>query len=256
MTTKQSLIKTGLYILLALFSAVLIHQNMGSVASSQFITIFTLEKLLSMDNLLVIYMIFKYFGIPKADQALALTLGIIGAVVFRVLIILSGTYIIEHFHWILYVFAAFLIYSGAAMLGASEDDQYNPDSSKIVSFIKSKTGTLGVFAGCILAIELSDIMFAVDSIPASFGVSQNAFIILSANILAVMGLRALYHAVANGIEFFKGIEKYIGGILFLIGANVFVSNFWMKIPETYLMGSVFVILATGAIICNKKKKEV
>lgn len=255
MTTKKSLTWTAYWISFALLAAVFIYQNMGITPATQFLTIFTLEKMLSMDNLLVIFLIFKYFGINDSKrQQKALTYGIVGAFVFRGLLIGSGTYIVSHLTWLLYIFAAFLIYTGYKLC-FTEDDGYSPDESKVVTFIQRRTGKYGAFIGCILAIEVSDIMFAVDSIPASFSVSQDMFIIMSANLFAVMGLRSLYHAVANGIEILHGIEKYIGIVLALVGSSVFVSHFWVHIPETYLMAAVFSVLGFGAYMCNKGKKS-
>lgn len=235
------------------FATLLIYPNLGPVKTMQFLTVFSLEKLLSMDNLLVIFLIFGYFGIPKEKQAAALTYGLAGAVVFRTSIILSGVYVIEHLSWVLYIFATFLIYSGYKLI-TQDDEGFSPDESAMVTFLHRRAGKIGLFVSCIIAVELSDIMFAVDSIPASFGVTQNSFIILSANLFAVMGLRSLYHAVSNGIELVEGIEKYIGIVLAMVGANVFISHFWMKIPEMYLMGSVFMVLCSGVVACKRKKE--
>lgn len=254
MNTRSSLLWTAFWIASAIVFATYIMVGYGTVPAMQFMTIFTLEKMLSMDNLLVIYMIFKYFGIPENQRARALTYGILGAVFFRTVLILSGVYIVEHLSWLLYGFAVFLIWSGYKMMSDADGD-YNPEDSKVVSYIKRHTGTTGVFFGCIIAVELSDIMFAVDSIPASFGVSQDAFIILSANLFAVMGLRALYHAVANGIEVLHGIEKYIGLILALVGVNVFINHLWMKIPEAYMLSAVFAILCAGVLACRKPTNQ-
>lgn len=253
MTTKQSLYWTGFYILCAMAFACFVYSTRGAVQSAEFLTVFSLEKLLSMDNLLVIFIIFGYFGIPKEEQGKALTYGLAGAVVFRTSIILSGVYVIEHLSWILYAFAIFLIYSGYKII-TQEDEGFSPEESAIVTFIHRRAGKLGLFVSCIIAVELSDIMFAVDSIPASFGVTQNSFIILTANLFAVLGLRSLYHAVSNGIEIVEGIEKYIGIVLAMVGVNVFVSHFWMKIPEMYLMGSVFLVLCFGVVACKRKKE--
>lgn len=257
MTTKKSLYLTLFWTALAgVFAAFVIYPNFGVAGLAQFVTVFSLEKLLSMDNLLVIFMIFGYFGIKREDQAKALWLGLAGAFVFRTLIISSGVYVISHLTWMLYGFAAFLLYSGFSMM-TEKDGDYDPQSSKIVSTIKKYSGTLGVFVSCICAVEISDIVFAVDSIPASFGVTQNPYIILSANLFAVLGLRSLYHAVANGLGVLHGIERYIGGVLCLVGINVFVTRLLVSVPETYLMIACASVLATGALICNQNnnKKE-
>ncbi len=251
-SVRKSLIMTVFYIGTAIMFSMFVYQNHGFDLTMEYLTVFALEKMLSMDNLLVIFMIFGYFGISKIDQHKALLWGILGAVIFRLSIILSGVYIVEKMAWLLYIFAAFLIYSGYKIM-TSEDDAYDPNKSALVSFLKNKFGKSGAFIGAIIAVELSDIMFAVDSIPASFSVSQNGFIILTANLFAVLGLRSLYHAVAHGIDLFKGIEKYIGAVLVFVGASVFSNHFGFIIPEFVIMGSVFAILGTGAFLCREKK---
>ncbi len=255
MTTKKSLYMTLLWTVLAgVFAALVIFPQYGATGTAQFVTVFSLEKLLSMDNLLVIFMIFGYFGIKKEDQAKALWLGLAGAVVFRTLIISSGVYVISHLSWMLYGFAAFLLYSGVGMM-TEKDGDYDPSESKVVRFITKHTGKLGVLIGCIIAVEVSDIMFAVDSIPASFGVTQNPYIILSANLFAVLGLRSLYHAVANGLGVLHGIERYIGGVLCLVGINVFVTRLLVSVPEMYLMIACASVLVAGALICNRNNNK-
>lgn len=255
MTTKQSLLWTAFYVFAALLFSIYVYATHGISATAQYLTVFSLEKLLSMDNLLVMYIIFEFFGLTPVQQKKALSWGLFGALFFRWTLILSGTYIVNHLTWLLYLFAVFLIYSGYKM-GTEEDGEYDPNESRIVSFLKNHTGQLGVFFACVIAIEISDIMFAVDSIPASFGVSQDSFVILSANLFAVLGLRSLYHAVANGIKMLSGIEVYIGAVLSLVGISVFVNHLWFKIPDAALMAAVFTILLRGFYACKKEKNDV
>lgn len=255
MTTKRSLWMTLFWTLAALvFAYAIVYPNFGGNATMQFVTVFSLEKMLSMDNLLVMSLIFKYFGVTPRGQRRALTIGLTGAVVSRATLISGGVYFIDSLTWLLYGFAGFLLYSGYKMM-TEEGDDYDPEESVVISFIRKNLGNLGLFVCCIVAVEVSDIMFAVDSIPASFGVSQNAFIIISANLFAVMGLRSLYHAVANGINLLHGIEKYIGAVLVLVGLNVFSNHFWIKVPEAYLMGAVFSILCAGVLACQPKQEK-
>ncbi len=253
-TVKKSISMTVFYIGAALCFSVFVFQRYGLDVTMEYLTVFALEKMLSMDNLLVIFMIFSYFGISKAEQHKALLLGILGAIVFRMSLILSGVYIVERMTWILYIFAAFLIYSGYKIM-TGEEDGYDPEQSKIVSFLKNKFGKSGAFIGAVIAVEVSDIMFAVDSIPAAFSVTQNSFAILTANLFAVLGLRSLYHAIAHGIEMFNGIEKYIGAVLVLVGMSVFSNHFLIHIPETVLMGAVFFVLGMGIAMCRKGCKS-
>lgn len=253
MTTTKSLLWTGFYIIAAIaFAAMIIYPNFGPEKTMQFITVFSLEKLLSMDNLLVMFMIFKFFSITNPnDQKKALTWGLTGAVVLRTAVIVPGAYVVNHLTPVLYLCAAFLIYSGFSILKSEEDDGFDAADSKIVNWCKNKLG--GTLLAAIVAIEISDIMFAVDSIPASFGVTQDTFIVLTANFFAILGLRSLYFAVSNGLSVMDGIEKYIGAVLVIVGANVFCDHFWIKIPQGYLMGGVFAILCFGFVMCNKKE---
>lgn len=257
MTTKKSLLMTLFWTALAaIFAAAVIYPTWGTAGTIQFVTVFSLEKLLSMDNLLVIFLIFGYFKIDKKQQAIALWMGIIGAFFFRTTIITSGAFVLSHMSWLLYLFAAFLIYSGFKII-KTDDDGFDADDSGIIMWCTNNLGDYSKLLAAIVAIELCDIMFAVDSIPASFGVTQNPYIILSANLFAVLGLRSLYHAVANGLEVLHGIEKYIGGVLCLVGINVFVTRLLVSVPEMYLLIACASVLVTGALICKRhnNKKE-
>lgn len=252
MTTSKSLIWTGIWTGLAIAVSVIIGIHAGSGKATQFLMVFSIEKLLSMDNLLVMFMIFKYFNIAWDKTASALTYGLLGAIVFRSALIVPGAYIIQHLTWLLYAFGSFLIYAGCKMF-SGEDGEYNSDESKIVHGLRwTWFPQISQFVCCIIAIEISDIIFAVDSIPASFGITQDPLIVLPANLLAVLGLRSLYHAVSNGLAVLQGMERYIGAILALVGANVFVSRLWVHIPDACLMAAVFSILCIGVFNCKKE----
>lgn len=248
-SVKRSLSMSGFYIVAGLAFGGYIYLNHGGIEpASQYATIYLLEQMLSVDNLLVISLIFTYFGIEKKKQHTALLFGIAGAIFFRVLFIVTGSWLLDKVFWLVYIFAMFLIYTGYKIIKGG-DDGFDPSDKKFIKWLKSSK--YGTFLAAIIAIELSDIMFAVDSIPASFSVSKDTFIILTANLFAVMGLRSLYHAVSYGISMFDGIEKYIGIVLVFLGAEIFAKHY-IEIPSYMTMGVVFTTLAIGIYRCNKQ----
>lgn len=246
-TVKRSLSMTVFYMAISvLFSGYVYYAHGGIQPASQYLTIYGLEQMLSVDNLLVISLIFSYFGISPKKQHTALLYGIVGALFFRGLFILSGGWLLQKVEWLLFVFAAFLLYSGIQILRGG-DSSFDPDQRKLIRFLKKHVGASSTFIAAIIAIELSDIMFAVDSIPASFSVSKDSFVILTANLFAVMGLRSLYHAVAHGISLLDGIEKYIGIVLMFLGAEIFFNRMVFEIPSYVTMAVVFGTLVIGVI---------
>ena len=237
-TVRRSLLMAGVYVLAALVYAGSVYVHQRAAATSQFLTIFSLEQLLSVDNLLVISLIFGYFKIPKEKQHSALLYGIVGAIAFRTMAIFAGTALLARLIWLLYGFAGFLIWSGYQLM-QGDDEGFDPAEKKLVQIIRNRFGARSLFLAAVLAIEFSDIMFAVDSIPASFSISRDPAIILSANLLAVAGLRSLYHAVSQGLSMVAGLEKYIGLVLIMLGGFVFVDHFAIPVPSWFTMAAVF-----------------
>lgn len=250
-TVKRSLWMTAFYVAVSMAFGGYIYYDMGLVAASQYLTVYGLEKMLSVDNLLVISLLFGYFGITANKQHTALIYGIVGAIVMRSVFIMSGELIIEKFQWALYGFAAFLIYTGTNIM-TTEGDAFDPSERKLVRWLDKHL--VSCFVAAVVAVELSDVMFAVDSIPASFSVSSDKFIILAANIFAVLGLRSLYHAMQHGLKLFEGMEKYIGFVLVFLGVEVFVGHLYEPIASWKTMFIVFTILALGA--WNNRPKKV
>lgn len=254
-SVKRALTMTGFYALVSMSFSVFMYFDKGFEAFSEYVTIYWLEQMLSVDNLLIISLIFGYFAIPKKHQHVALLYGIFGAIFFRVLFIAAGTAIVSTFSWVLYIFAAFLMYTGYKIVTAGDDGGMNPEDKKLIVWLKKRFGQSGAFIGAIIAIELTDIMFAVDSIPASFSISQDAYVILTANLFAVLGLRSLFHAVQAGVTFFEGIEKYIGAVLVLLGLEVFVHHLYHDLPAWVTMGGVFAVLGTGIVVSLRNKRN-
>lgn len=221
-------------------------------------TAYVVEKTLSMDNVFVMSVIFAYFGVPREYQHRVLFWGIIGVLLLRGIMIMAGATLIENFHWILYLFGAFLIYTGIKLLMAGDDDEPDVGKNPVVRFLSGHlritpgfvghkflarqpdaTGKLVLFATpllvCLITIELADVVFALDSIPAVFAITKEAFVVYTSNIFAVLGLRALYFALAAMVHRFGALKYALSIVLILIGAKIFWNDFlahkWNLVPE-------------------------
>ena len=247
----------------------------GPELGSQWFTAYVLEKSLSVDNLFVISLIFTFFGTPAKYQHRALFWGIIGAIVFRAAFILGGVAIVTQFSWILYLFGAFLIYSGIKII-VTDEEEAEIQENKAVKLFKKYFNIYPNYDGhnfmtrlryednegqeyfgkkvftllfvVLLMIETTDIIFAVDSIPAALGVSKNAFILYSSNIMAVLGLRALYFVLLSIMEKFWLLKYGIGLVLTFIGVKM-LGEHWLHISSNL---SLFITLGllTGSILLS------
>jgi tellurite resistance protein TerC len=218
----------------------------ANTVSMQFITGYLVEKSLSVDNIFVFLMIFSYFAIPAEFQKRALIIGIIGAIILRAILILVGAWLLAHFHWLLYVFGAFLVLTGAKMwfaAGKEPDIESNPALKVLRKYMKITTEFNGekmnkmingvkhftpIFVVLIL-IGVTDIIFAVDSIPAIFAITDDPFIVLTANIFAILGLRALYFLLADLADRFHLLAYGLALVLVFIGTKMLLIDFY-KIP--------------------------
>ena len=203
-----------------LFSVVMFSQ-FGPLTGTKYLATYAIEMLLSFDNLLMFYVIFKFFGLSEQEQAKALRIGIISAFAMRFIMIFGGSILLQQFHWLSYGFGAFLIWSAYKMLKGGDEDDDAP--IKVINFFQTHTplSKLGVVIG---VIEVTDIMFALDSVPASFGITWNPLIIYSANLFAIMGLRAMYFVMLELIENFSWLEKVIAIILMGVGFSMFFGS--------------------------------
>lgn len=211
--------------------------DMGFFKAKEFLTGYLIELSLSVDNLFVFLLIFGYFKVPKKYQHRVLFWGIMGALGMRMIMIFTGAELVERFHWILYVFGAFLLWTGMKMFG-SDDDGFNPEESRLVSFVTrfiriskhydgnrftviqegKRTGTLLLLV--LIVVELSDVMFAVDSIPAIFGITTDKFIVYTSNIFAILGLRTFFFLLADLADRFHLLKFGLAFILSFIGVKM------------------------------------
>lgn len=233
-------------------------------ASLSFLTAYLVEKSLAVDNLFVMAMIFGSLAIPAVYQHRVLFWGILGAIVMRAVLIFAGIALIQHFHWLLYVFGAFLIVMGLKMLKSKPDGEGQAKESKVLLWLKShlrvtpglegerfwvKKAGLIYFTPLFLAlvmIEVTDLVFAVDSIPAVLAVSTDPFIVYTSNIFAILGLRSLYFALADLIQKFKGLELSLALILVFVGIKMLLLDLY-KLPAWAALGVVLGLLAWGIV---------
>ncbi|HGP1214020.1 TPA: TerC family protein [Klebsiella pneumoniae] len=272
MTMKQAAGWSILWVTLSLlFNAAfwwyLVQTQGRAVADPQalaFLTGYLIEKALAVDNVFVWLMLFSYFAVPPALQRRVLVFGVLGAIVLRTIMIFAGSWLISQFDWLLYVFGAFLLFTGVKMALAKEDDSGIGDkplvrwirshlrmTDKIESerFFTRKNGVL--FATPLLLVlilvELSDVIFAVDSIPAIFAVTTDPFIVLTSNLFAILGLRAMYFLLAGVAERFSMLKYGLSVILVFIGVKMLIVDFY-HIPVAISLGVVAGILAVTLLI--------
>jgi tellurite resistance protein TerC len=272
-TVREALTWTGVWITLAMFFNLFIYYYFGKEKAIEFFTGYLIEKSLSVDNIFVMIMIFSYFQVPAAYQHKVLFWGILGALVMRVIFIVSGIELIHRFHWLIYIFGGFLIFTGIRML-TSGDSKIEPEKNPLIKlarktfpvtpgfegdrfFIKRdlKTWATPLFLVVIL-IEATDLIFAVDSIPAILAISDDSFIVYSSNVFAILGLRSLYFALSGIEKYFHYLKYGLSAILVFVGAKMCITDF-VKIPVWISLIVIVFVLAIAMIssLIFPKKKE-
>jgi tellurite resistance protein TerC len=235
-----------------------VYLQLGSEAGLLFLTSYVVEKSLSVDNIFVFLLIFSYFSVPSRYQHRVLYWGILAAVVLRAVFIIAGVTLIQKFEWIVYVFGAFLIYTGIKM-AARKDDDVHPERNPVLRLFRRFFAVTRDYRGShffaeengrwlatplfvvLLVIETSDVIFAVDSIPAVLAITTDTFIVFTSNILAILGLRALYFALAGIMELFHYLHYGLSMILVFVGVKMLLSRIY-HIPTWIALGVIFVTL--------------
>ena len=269
---QESLILSAVYIGLGVAFGGWVWWYMGEAAGMNYLTGFVIEKSLAMDNVFVIAMIFTYFAVPRLYQHRVLFWGILGVIVLRGIMIGLGATIVAQFGWVLYIFAAFLIFTGVKMW-LMADKQYDVGSSPVLVWVRKrfnvtddlhgerfwvkqpdpKTGKPAWFMTplflALIMVEIVDVVFAVDSVPAIFAITTDPFIVYTSNIFAILGLRALYFALAAMVHRFHYLKYALAVLLVFIGSKIFVADLLGlgKIPPAISLGITFAILAVGIV---------
>ncbi len=268
----ESLKLSSLYITLGVAFGGFVWYQLGAQSAAEYMTAFVVEKTLALDNVFVIALIFGYFAIPRAYQHRVLFWGILGVIVLRGIMIGLGATLVAQYGWVLYIFAAFLIFTGIKML-FTDDKEMDLNTNPVLRFMRKRfrvtetlqgnqffvhqtdpqTGKLArymtpLFLALVL-VEIADLVFAVDSVPAVFAITTDPYIVYTSNIFAILGLRALYFALAAVLHRFHYLKYALAILLVFIGSKIFVADLlgWEKFPASWSLGITFAILATGVI---------
>ncbi|MBK8298332.1 MAG: TerC family protein [Saprospiraceae bacterium] len=269
---KEALMWTMFWVSLALIFNIGIYHFMGSEKALQFLTGYLIEESLSIDNVFVFMLIFSYFKVPPKYQHKILFWGILGAMLMRITFILSGILLIEKFHWIIFVFGGFLVITGIR-LAFQDEISIKPDSNPVIRLFKRFFRITDTYHkdkffirenGVLLAtpmmvvlifIEVSDLIFAVDSIPAILAITSDPFIVFTSNVFAILGLRSLFFAISAISKYFIYLKYGLAAILTYVGTKMLVSDYY-KIDPLYSLLVILAILSlsifTSMLAVNKK----
>lgn len=269
---KEALLWSGVWITLALGFNLFVLFEFGRTKALEFLTGYLIEYSLSVDNIFVFILIFSYFAVPEKYQHKILFWGIIGALVMRGIFIFAGVALINRFHWVVIIFGGFLLITGIKMM-VQKDVQVDPSKNPVVRFarkflpvseennngrffirINSKMHVTSLFL-VLLIIESTDLLFAVDSIPAVLAVSHERFIVYTSNIFAILGLRSLYFAVSGIMGYFRYLKTGLAFILTFVGFKMIASFFHFEIPiliSLAVIMSILIISILASILISKK----
>lgn len=275
----ESLKLSAFYITIALFFGGWIWWMMGETAAIQYYTGFFIEKSLSLDNVFVISLIFAYFAVPRELQHRVLFWGILGVIVLRAIMIGLGAALVSEFEWVLYLFGAFLLLTGVKMLVVKDgppDIQNNP----MLKFLRRKMAVTDQFHGhhffvkqpksgdsgpavwhatplflALMMVEAADLIFAVDSVPAIFAITTDPYIVYTSNIFAILGLRALYFALAAMVHRFHYLKYALALVLVFIGGKIFWNQFYGKLDPTISLGVTMALLTAGVLVSLIKTRK-
>lgn len=262
-SVKEALAWTGVWVMLAFFFNVFVYYHLGEKSAFEFLTGYVIEKSLSVDNIFVMVLIFGYFNVPRQYQHKVLFWGILGALVMRVIFILSGVELIHQFHWLIYLFGAFLIATGFKII-FGKDSKLDPERNPLVrlarkvfritpyyekdSFFVRRDNLLWAtpLFLVVLVIEATDLVFAVDSIPAILAITDDAFIVYTSNVFAILGLRSLYFALSGIEKYFVYLKYGLSVILVFVGAKMCLSDIY-KIPVEISLAFIVMTLSVAVL---------
>jgi tellurite resistance protein TerC len=268
---KESIIWSAVWIALAMVFSLVILQWRGEADFMLFITGYVIEKSLSVDNLFVFLLIFSYFKTPNQYQHKILFYGILGALIMRAIFIGAGIAIIQQFSWVIYVFGGFLIFTGLKMLKPNEEEAdlennfvlkltkkiipstEKMDSNHFFTKVNGKWLATPLFITLIF-VEFSDVVFAIDSIPAIIGITTDPFLVFTSNVFAILGLRSLYFALKGFSDMFHYLKYGLAVILVFIGTKMCISHFY-HVPVWVTMMVIFGVLIISMVVSLAKKKQ-
>ena len=260
---KEALVWSTIWTVIALAFNVLVYFWLGSKLALEFFTGYLIERTLSVDNLFVFLLVFSYFAVPSQYQRKVLFWGIFGALIMRAIFIAAGLTLINLFHWVIYVFGVFLIYTGFKMAQHKEEEIHperniviklfrkmmpvtkNYENGKFFTRVDGRLFATPLFV-VLLVVETTDVIFAVDSIPAILAITRDPFIVYSSNVFAILGLRALYFAIAGLMQIFHHLNYGLCVILIFVGIKMLASSFF-EIPSLVALGVITLVLILSII---------
>jgi len=259
---REALLWSAMWIALAAMFAVIVYFWHGRGPALEFVTGYVIELSLSVDNLFVFLLIFRYFQVPTVHQHKVLFWGILGALIMRAVFILAGVGLIRQFHWIIYIFGALLVYSGIKLC-RQENAEIHPEKNPLLRLFRRWIPVTkdyeeakffvrrpGLYATplfiVLLVVETTDVLFAVDSIPAILAITLDAFIVYTSNVFAILGLRSMYFALAGMMELFHYLHYGLSLVLIFVGGKMLVSHYY-QIPTELALGIVAGILIISVV---------
>ncbi len=270
---REAMVRSAIWIALALAFAGVLYHWQGRTPALEFVTGYVIELSLSVDNLFVFLLIFRYFTVPQEQQQRVLAWGIVGALLLRAVFIFAGVELLERFHFITYLFGALLVYSGIKLFRQG-DAEIHPEKNPVLRAFRKLVPVTKEFHGAkffvrrpglyatpllivLLVVETTDLLFAVDSIPAILAITLNAFVVYTSNVFAILGLRSMYFALAGMLDVFHYLHYGLAVILMVVGAKM-LGSAYVEIPTVVTLGIVGVVLAAsvGASLLKPKKDPV
>ncbi|MBI3602635.1 MAG: TerC family protein [Candidatus Omnitrophica bacterium] len=252
-TLRRALATTAFWLLLALLFNLGIYFWLGDQRALEFLTAYMVEQSLSIDNLFVFLLIFAYFKISPADQHRVLLWGVISAQIMRAVFIIGGIALLSHFHWMIYVFGVILLITGLKLF-FKKDQRVHPERNPILQIIGKN---LPIFLVVLIVIETTDLIFAIDSIPAVLAITKNVFIAYSSNIFAILGLRAMYFVLASFMKIFHYLHYGLGVILVAVGLKMLTEHLW-PVPVVLTLSFILLTLTVTvvfSILCPPKAQK-
>jgi tellurite resistance protein TerC len=280
-STKEAAIESAVWISIGLAFTAFVFWWHGGQAAGEYISGYLIEKSLSVDNVFVWALIMSYFAVPRAYQFRVLFWGIFGALVLRFVFIFAGVALLEQFEWMLFVFGAFLLFTAGRMLRSGEDEEVHPDQNPVLRLVRRVIPSTTEYHGqhmfvrsdergagrrgkgkwlatpllaVLIVIETSDVVFAVDSIPAILAVSREQFIVFSSNAFAILGLRALYFLLADLRDRFAYLQQGLAVILAFVGVKMIIAE-WYHIPTAASLGVIALVLTVAIWLSIKRAPE-
>ena len=247
MKVSRAIVMTFVWVTAALLYNAGIYYGQGPQKALEFLTGYVIELSLSVDNLFVFLLIFSYFRVPASQQSRILSWGILGAQLMRGIFIFAGLALLNRFHWLMYVLGAFLVFTGFKLF-IEKSKKVAPQGNPVLNLAKHYFPGLSTFALVLIVIETTDLIFAVDSIPAILAISLDTFIVFTSNVFAILGLRALYFALCGMMDKFHLMHYGLGGILFFIGIKMVIHHF-IDVPIVFTLSFIASVL-TASIVAS------